>query len=125
MNPALTSWIAPGALFLLTVTSGVWLSRIGRPINGPVLTLHKLIALAAVTWAGVVSYGMLREAGVQALALALVIVAGAAVVGLFATGALLSQPKLARPVFLGLHQAAPVLAALSSAAAAILLTAGR
>ena len=125
MSPTLIPWIAPGALFLLTLASGVWVSRIGRPINGLVLTLHKLIALAAVIWAGVVLYGMLRGVGGQALALALVIVAGAAAVALFATGALLSQSKPARRVLLGVHQAAPVLAALSTAGAAILLTAGR
>ena len=125
MNPALTSWIAPGALFLLTLASGVWVSRIGRPINGLVLTLHKLIALTVVIWAGAVWYVKLRGADVTVLAIALVAVAGAAVVALFATGALLSQTKPARRVLLGMHQAAPVLAVLSTAAAAILLTAGR
>ena len=123
MSSTLIPWLAPSALFLLTLASGAWLSRIGRPINGLVLTLHKLIALAGVIWTAAVLFGLLHGAGLHALAAALTAVAAAAVVALFATGALLSQPSAGPRLVLGVHQAAPVLAVLSTAGAAYLLAA--
>jgi hypothetical protein len=125
MNPMLIQWLAPAVVFLLTLASGVWVSRIGRPLNIVVSTLHKLIALAAVIWAGSVLYGMARATGLQPVAVALVFVAGAGVVALFTTGALLSQAKPTRRIILGVHQVAPALAVVAASTAVYLLAVAR
>ena len=40
--------LTPGMIFLLTLASGLWLSRAGKPLKTGIFTVHKLIALAAV-----------------------------------------------------------------------------
>ena len=43
-----TKFIIAGLFFVFILLSGVWLSRTGRPLNVLILTIHKLISLAAV-----------------------------------------------------------------------------
>ena len=39
---------APGGLFILTLVFGFWVSRLGKPYNGVLFNVHKLIALGAL-----------------------------------------------------------------------------
>jgi hypothetical protein len=40
--------VSAGLFFLFIFLSGFWLSRTGKPYSGIILTIHKLIGLAAV-----------------------------------------------------------------------------
>src|SRR5271157_2139763 len=51
-----SKFITPGILFLLTLAFGLWLSHSGKPLNTVFFTAHKLIALAAVIFTGIVIY---------------------------------------------------------------------
>ena len=97
-----------GLLLVLSVFSGIWLSRIGRPLNTPLFTLHKLIALAAAILAGVVIYGLQKIIGINAMMVAL----GLSVIMLFVTGAFLSFEKPLPGSVLTIHRIATIVALL-------------
>ncbi len=113
-----------GLAFLLTLAFGFWLSRVGRPYNGALFNLHKLLALGAVVVAGIQIAGMLKSAGALAPTIALLAAGGAGVIALFATGALMSLNNPNYALLLNIHRVAPVLVVIALALAAWLL-AGR
>ena len=125
MAPVVSRWLTPGLFFLLTLASGVWLSRSGRPLKVLILTLHKVIALAAVILAGLAFYSALRSVDVRGLGVALAVLTALGVAALFASGALLSREKTVQRGLLALHQIVPALACLSTAAAIYFLAGGR
>ncbi len=49
----ITKFALPGIGFLLTLISGFGVSSAGKPYNGILFNIHKLIALAAVILTGV------------------------------------------------------------------------
>jgi hypothetical protein len=107
--------------FAIIFVSGYWLSRVGKPYNVIVLTIHKLVSLAAVVFLIV---AMIQAA--QALALAATDLVAGVVAGLFflalmATGGLLSGEKEMPAVVRRLHQIAPYLTVLSVAVTLYLL----
>jgi hypothetical protein len=109
MNAA-SRFAVPGIVFLLTLASGLWLSRTGRPLNSAIFTVHKLIALVAVITVAAKGYNELKLAGPHAVFSALLVLAALCVVALFATGALMSMNKLAQATLQNVHKAAVVLA---------------
>lgn len=79
--------------FLVTVAFGFWLSRRGKPYNGLLFNVHKLVALASVILAGMAVYQVLKVMDVAALIVLLLVLAGLSVIALFASGALMSAGK--------------------------------
>lgn len=112
-------------LYLLVFVSGFWLSRSGKPYNQAILTLHKLVALAGAILLGLVLYRASRVASLSAAELASGIVTGLFILGLFATGALLSIDKPMPAIVARLHHITPYLAVLSTAVALSLLLSRR
>ena len=120
----ITKFIAPGIVFLLTLVFGVWLSHVGKPYNGVLFNIHKLIALGAVILTAVQLFKMLQDTGIQAVPILLIVVAVTCAIALFASGALMSMEKLNHNVMLTIHRIAPILAVIAMAVA-IYLFAGR
>jgi hypothetical protein len=123
-----------GLLFVLTLVSGVWLSQSGKPFNGTIFTIHKLIALATVIIIGVNIYHLYSAMDARTLvALSVIVASGLLFLALFVSGALLSLIagallSLEKPVpeaILRIHQVAPLLALVSSTATFYLLAVGR
>jgi hypothetical protein len=117
-------FIISGIVFLLTLASGVWLSRSGKPLNAAIFTAHKLIALGAVIAAAVQTYNALNNAEIEAILIVLLIVIGLCAVALFVTGALMSANKPVYPTLLTIHRIAPVLALIAGAVTIYLLVGG-
>lgn len=113
--------IIPGLIFLLTLASGIWLSKAGKPLNAAIFNVHKLVALGAVITGGVQVFKLLKNAGPQALTAALLVMAGLCVIALFASGALMSIGKVDYRIQLNLHKAAAILAVVITAGLAALL----
>ncbi len=113
--------ILPGVLFLLTVAFGFWLSHLGKPYSGILFNLHKLIALGMVVLAVVQLAGLLKNAGSLAAIIALLTLAGMAVIALFASGALMSADKLSYTSMLTIHRIGPAAFFLAMAAVTYLL----
>jgi hypothetical protein len=108
-----------GLLFLLSLLSGLWLSRSGKPLHTGIFTLHKLLALGAVVYLFVQMTGSSRQ-GEGRTALWVLAGTGLAFLALFISGAFLSRPISLPAAVKRVHQAAPLLAALGSALAILL-----
>jgi hypothetical protein len=121
MNTTQLRIVGAGLFFLFIFLSGFWLSGSGKPYNGIILTIHKLISLAAVVFLGIAIYQRNQAAALSALELAASVVTGLLFLGAVITGGLLSTGKPMPAIILRLHQIAPYLTVLSAAAALYLL----
>ena len=105
-----------GLFFVFIVLSGFWLSHSGRPLNVFILTVHKLISLAALVFLAITIYRIHQVTPLSPIE----IVASAATllffITLIATGGLLSAAKTLPGAILKAHQIAPFLVIISSAA---------
>jgi hypothetical protein len=86
----LSKFFVPTIGFLVTIAFGFWLGKIGKPYNGILFNIHKLIALGTVILATVQVYKTLKGIEPQALLLISLIGVMICVLALFASGAFLS-----------------------------------
>ena len=114
-------FILPAALLILTLAFGFWLSTAGKPYNGILFTVHKLIALGMVIISVWQLYPLVTGANVRALIVALAVLAVASVIALFATGALLSIGTPNATLLLVVHRIALLAVTLAMLAFAFLL----
>jgi hypothetical protein len=121
MNPTQLRVLVAGLSYLFIFLSGFWLSKSGKPYNVIVLTIHKLISLAAVVALVIVMIQSNQVAALSAIELIAGVVTGLFFLGLMVTGGLLSTDKPMPAVVLRLHQIAPYLTVLSTAATLYLL----
>jgi len=110
-----------GLLFLFIFLSGYWLSHSGKPLNAIILTIHKLISLAAVVLLVITIYQANQVAHLGALELTAAVVTGLLFLGTIVTGGLLSTGKPMPAAILKMHQITPFLAALSTTVTLYLL----
>ena len=113
--------ILPAALLILTLATGLWLSKSGKPYSTGIMTVHKLIALATCVFAGITLVTLIKTGDPQTLIIGLIILAGLSAVALFATGAMMSIEKTLRPAWRMIHRVAPFLLTGSAAASIWLL----
>ena len=113
----LSTFFTPIVGFFITVAFGLWLGRVGKPYNGILFNIHKLIALGAVILTAVQIYNLLKDSQAQALLFISIIVAAIIVIVLFASGAFLSIGKLKYETMKTIHNIAPVLAVIAMALA--------
>ena len=109
----LSNFLTIGIIFLLTLAFGFWLSRIGKPYNGILFNIHKLLALAAVIVAVFEIRKTLQSEGTIPFYNVLIALTGVSIITLFATGALMSIGKLNYAVSLTIHKITPILAAMT------------
>jgi hypothetical protein len=134
LSLSLSGISGPAALFVLTLISGVFVSRSGHPYNTAIFTVHKLIAVAAIFFIARYIYQMQKTMDVGTLVqTGLIALAGLGFVALIVSGALLSLQDgglldlQASPSDLvhTIHQIAPGLALIASALIVYLLAAVR
>jgi hypothetical protein len=101
-------FLFPGLFLLLVLAFGLWLSGVGKPYNGILFNLHKLIALGGVIDTGWLLARFLGTAHASTLLIVSLVVAALAVLALFASGGLLSAGKLDYARLLTLHRIGPV-----------------
>ncbi len=115
---ALTTFV-----FVLTLASGVWVNRAGKPYNSAIFTVHKLIALGTVISAAM-TINQLRTGEATTLFLGIVLFAGFLTIALFVSGALLSIGKPDHMAVLAVHRVALVVATIAGAGAVYLIVTG-
>ena len=126
MDTITTRLIMAGALFVLTLLSGFWLSHSGKPYNSGIFSIHKLIALATIIIIGVSVYNLYKGLDLQAFLNVIVIaLTGLIFLALIVTGALLSLNIPLSGMALKIHQIAPLLGLVSSAVTVYLLAQGK
>ena len=109
-----TKFIIAGLFFVFILLSGVWLSRTGRPLNVLILTIHKLISLAAVVYLGISVYRIQSVSPLSPVSLAAIVVSLLLFISLFATGGILSAAKTVPALVFKTHQVMPYLVIISS-----------
>ncbi len=109
-------FILTGLFLLFTILSGIWLSRMGRPLSVLILTLHKLISLGTVVFLAITIYRIQQTAPLSSTVIILSGVTFLLFIVLIATGGLLSTTKSMPVIVLKIHQIAPMLVILSTAA---------
>jgi hypothetical protein len=127
MDIILSKLTGAGLLFLLTIVTGIFLSISGRPLNIGLVTVHKLVAAAAMVLVGM-SIKQVGEAsgGTAVVEKGLVVVSAILCLGLVATGALLTREELQLPEWiLNFHRLAPAAALVTSTVALFMLTRGQ
>jgi hypothetical protein len=116
-----TRMVGMGLLFLCIFLTGFWLSRLGKPYNGGIFNLHKLIALATLVFL-ILTVKQVRTT----IPLTPTMIAGLAISGLcFAatviSGGLVSVGKLLPEAVGGIHKVLPYLSLLSTGGTLYLL----
>ena len=107
----LTKPLAPGIAILLTLVFGFWLGKIGKPYNGMLFNIHKLIALGAVVATAIQVYRSFPEMASQPWLILSIAVVALCVVALFASGAFLSIGNIEYTVARMIHNVSLILAA--------------
>jgi hypothetical protein len=113
--------VGAGLFFVFIFLSGIWLSRSGKPLNGIILTVHKLISLAAVVFLAITIYQVNQAAGLSPMSLIAGAVTGLFFLGAIITGGLLSTGKPVSAAILTAHQIVPFLTVLATATTLYLL----
>jgi len=81
-------------LFVLSISFGIWLSRLGRPLNSVVFTFHKIISVSLIVFIVLTIYGLRGKTELRIQESTSVIITGLFVLVTFVSGALLSFEKL-------------------------------
>ncbi|MGE5374695.1 MAG: hypothetical protein ACM3XO_06515 [Bacteroidota bacterium] len=116
-----TRFLYVGLGFLLTLVFGFWLSHRGRPYNGLLFNVHKLIALASVILAAVWIFQLLKILDIQTPIAILLVISALSVVALFLTGALMSASRGEYRTMKLIHHVSPFVLVLSAAFTAYLV----
>jgi hypothetical protein len=85
--------ISTGLFFLFIILSGFWVSRAGRPYSVLLVTIHKLIGLAAGVYLGLTVYRTFKVAPLTPLQIAVIVITVLLFAVNVATGSLLSTNK--------------------------------
>jgi hypothetical protein len=104
-----------GLFFVLIIFSGLWLSRTGRPLNVFLLTVHKLISLAAVVYLVFTVYRIHQVTPLNAIEIIASAVTLIFFLALIATGGFLSAARPMPGIVLKIHQIMPGLVIISTA----------
>lgn len=113
--------VGTGLFLLFIFLSGFWLSHSGKPYNGAIFNVHKLIGLAAGVFLGIMVYQVNRTARLGPVEVVAVVVTVLFFVATVAAGGLSSLPTPMPAVFLTMHRLLPYLTALSTAVTLYLL----
>jgi len=113
--------VGAGLFYLFIFLSGYWLSHSGKPFNVIILTIHKLISLAAVVFLVITIYQINHVAKLGAIEWIASVVTGLFFLGTIITGGLLSTGKPTPAAILTMHQITPFLTVLSTAVTLYLL----
>ncbi len=121
MKPIDIRLISAGILFVLVIASGMWVTRLGRPLNMVIFTAHKLIALACLIMMILIVRALAKGAAMNPAIIAAIVCTALFFVIMFATGVVLSFEKPAPRLVLLIHKIVPALTLASSAITVYLL----
>lgn len=123
MDTLTSKLIAAGILALLTLISGLIVSRSGKPLNIWLVSIHKMIAVGTVVLIYMAVNQLYKTAdGKMLVTIGIMVISAVLFLGLIATGAFLTREEMELPAFvLKIHQVVPLLALASSSLTIYLL----
>jgi hypothetical protein len=116
-----TKFLIAGIFFVLIILTGLWLSHLGKPINVFVMTVHKLISLAALVFLAITAYRIQQVTPMSPLAIIACAVTLFFFIIMIATGGLLSAAKPMPVIVLRIHQIMPLLVVIATSITLYLL----
>lgn len=117
----LLKFAGTGILFLITIISGVLLHGRGRPLHSLWLNVHKLTGLVAVILFAVLFYQQIKQLSVSSQVIALLVLGGISMIGIFVSGGVMSIATESSKAMLLIHNSSTVLAILSLSASVFIL----
>ena len=105
--------ILPGTLLLLTLLTGFWLYKTGRPLNIPINTIHKLSAVAAVILTGRIVVSHLQSGKTMIMEAIPVTIVAIGIILIFVSGAILSSSKPPKQAMKTIHRISTALIVIS------------
>lgn len=113
--------LGTAALLVAVFVLGFWLRRSGKPYSGLVMTVHKLVSLAALILFILAVYRVNQAAPLDTAALVTAVLTGVFFVTAIISGGLVSIDRPTPPIVRALHWAMPFLTVAGVAATFILL----
>lgn len=101
--------IISGILMFLTIVSGIWLAKSGRPLNAYIFNLHKFLAIGTVFFLILLFTGLLKHVNAKNMVIIVIILTGIFIISLFVSGGLLSINKPVHKIFFIIHSVTPVM----------------
>lgn len=105
---------------VIVMIMGLILAKLGRPYNGFVFNIHKLLALATIVWTFIMIRNHLIVAQAGSLMIILLVIMTICVIALFATGAMLSIGKIDQSLLKNIHLPLSLLLSVSTLAFVIM-----
>lgn len=121
MSTTLLRVVGTGLFFLFIFLSGIWLSHSGKPLNATILTIHKLIGLAAGVFLVMTVYQIHQVAPLSPVEITAIVVTVLFFAGTVTAGGLLSIDKPMPAAISMMHKLFPYLTVLSTATTLYLL----
>ena len=110
MNTLTSKLAVSSVLFLLTLVSGVAVSKAGRPLNSGLFAIHKIVAVSMIIIIIIAARQFFKSGNTAVLLeLTTLILTGLFFLSLVVTGGFLSFEMALPSVVLKVHQVAPVL----------------
>jgi hypothetical protein len=106
----LSKFSTPIIGFLITIAFGFWVGKLGRPYNGILFNIHKLIGLGTVVLASIQVYRLFKTVQPESLIILLTALVALCVIALFASGAFLSIGNLDYGLMRTVHNVALIVA---------------
>ncbi len=100
--------ITVAVLFIIAVGSGIVLTKLGKPYQTGIFTVHKLVALGMVVLSIILIKKLLQSADAGTVLVLLIILAAVSILALFVTGAFMSLDKGLYGLLKTLHAIAPI-----------------
>ena len=114
MNPITIRLITIAALFTVMLLFGIWLSLAGKPYNAVLMSVHKILALAAAVVIVVSTLDWIKVTEMRASFWILIIFYGILYFITFISGVLLSFDKPYNTIIVIVHKISLIAAALST-----------
>ncbi|MFH0884060.1 MAG: hypothetical protein V2A56_13830 [bacterium] len=105
--------VVTGVLFLLSALSGTIVRLFGRPLNTPVFTVHKLLALSFAVFVVLLVHLLLKSFEGGPWMITLIVLSGVLLLMLLVSGGVLSFDKLASDGLKVIHRVTPLILAFS------------
>lgn len=113
--------LGTGLSFFFIFGSGIWLSLSGRPLNGGIFAIHKIVSLGVGIFLIITMYKLNQAAPLGMTTWIAIVVTGLCFLGLVVSGSLLSFDKSMTVTILRVHQILPILTLVSTAICLYLL----
>jgi hypothetical protein len=107
-------FIISGVFFVFIILTGLCLSRLGKPINILLLTVHKLFSVGALMFLGISVYRINQAAPLNTLEIVVCVVTFLFFLILIATGGIISAAKTTNAIVLTIHKFCPIIVVIST-----------